>query len=96
VARFADGGHQREGLECNRNEENPDCDGEAFGLVGMTQLLDALVQGEETAHAEQHERDDEGPEVTLAAVAERTSLARPSFRPVAAEQQQCLVAGVGE
>ena len=43
----------------------------ALELVRMAQLLDALVDREQAADAEQHERDDERPEVAPVAVAER-------------------------
>ena len=46
-------------------------DRRALDLVRVAQLVDALVQGEQAAHAEQHERDDERPEVALRPVAER-------------------------
>ena len=63
---------------------------------GMDQLLDAFVQGEQATHAEQHERDHERPEVALATESERVLGVRPLLRLLAAEQQQRLVAGVGE
>ena len=65
-------------------------------LVGVQQLLDALEDGEHRAEGEQHDRHDEGPEVALAAVAERVDRGRLLLGPVAAEQQQELVAGVGQ
>ena len=55
---------------------------------GMADLLDALEDGEGAAEAEQHQGDDEGPEVALAAVAERVRLVGRRRRPAAAEQQQ--------
>ena len=44
---------------------------------GWQQLLDALEDREHAAHAEQHERDDERPEVAQRAVAERMHARRP-------------------
>ena len=65
-------------------------------LVRVPDLLDALEDGERPAEAEQHQRHDEGPEVPLAAVAERVRLVGLPPGPVAAEQEQALVAGVGD
>ena len=62
----------------------------------MAQLGDALVEGEHAADREQHDGDDEGPEVALPPVAEGVLGIRLARRPLAAEHQQTLVAGVGE
>ena len=68
--------------------EDADGDAEALDLVRVAQLLDALVEGEQAAHREQHEGDDERPEVALAAVAERVldvgALRAPACRRAAA------------
>ena len=87
---------QRERLEDDGDDEDADGDAEVVDLVRVADLLDALVEGEQAAHREQHEGDDEGPEVALAAVAERVLAVGGLARPLAAEQQQRLVAGVGE
>ena len=65
------GGAQRPALEDDGEQQDADGDRQALDLVRVAQLLDALVEGEQAAHREQHEGDDEGPEVALAAVAER-------------------------
>ena len=78
------------------NDEDADRDAEVLDLVRMAQLGDALVEGEQAAHREQHEGDDERPEVALAAVAEGVLGVGLALRPLAAEHQQALVAGVGE
>ena len=61
---------------------------QVLDLVRVAQLLDALVEGEQATHREQHEGDDERPEVALAPVAERVlgvgRLARPACRRAAA------------
>ena len=89
-------GAQRQALEHHGEQEDADGDAEALDLVRVAQLLDALVEGEQAAHREQHEGDDERPEVALAPVAERVGGVGGLGRPLAAEQQQQLVAGVGE
>ena len=87
---------QRERLEHDRDQQDPDGDAEALDLVRVAQLRDALVEREQAAHREQHEGDDERPEVALAPVAERVLGVGLAPGPPAAEQQQRLVAGVGE
>ena len=63
---------------------------------GCVQLVDALVDREEAADREQDDRHDERVDVALAAVAERVLAVGRFLRLAAAEQQQQLVAGVGE
>ena len=87
---------QRHRLEDDGDEEDADGDRQVLDLVGVAQLGDALVEGEQAAHREQHEGDDEGPEVALPAVAERVLAVGGLAGPLAAEQQQRLVAGVGQ
>ena len=87
---------QRETLEHDGEQEDADGDAEVLDLVGVAQLLDALVEGEQPAHREQHEGDDERPEVALAPVAERVVGVGGLGGPLAAEEQEQLVAGVGE
>ena len=65
-------------------------------LVRVDELLDALVQREHRAEREQHERDDERPEVALGAEAERVLRGGRLAAALAAEEQQALVAGVGD
>ncbi len=90
------GGAQREALQQHREQQDPDGDREVLDIVGVAELLDPLVDREQAAHREQHEGDDERPEVPLAAVAERVRRVGRLGRPLAAEQQERLVAGVGQ
>ena len=59
-------------------------------------LVQRLVQGEQAADAEQHDRHDEGVNIALATVAERMLGCRRALGSIAAEQQERLVAGVGQ
>ena len=51
----------------------------------LVELVVRLVQREEPAHGEQHDRDDERVDVALAAVAERVLLGRLALGPLAAD-----------
>ena len=93
---LAVGGAQRERLEADGEHEDADRHAEVLDLVRVAQLGEALVEGEHAAEREQHEGDDERPEVALPAVAEGVLGVRLARRPLAAEHQQALVAGVGE
>ena len=64
--------------------------------MGMDDLLDALIDGEHRAEGEEHDRHHEGPEEPLASEAELMLFGGVAPRASAAEQQQELVAGVGE
>ena len=68
----------------------------ALDGVRVLDLLPRLVQREEAADAEQHDRDDEGVNVAFAAVAEGVFRAGCPLGALAADQQQDLVAGVRE
>ena len=68
--RLVHGGAEREPLEDDGADEDADGPPERLRLVGVAQLLDALVDGEGAAEEEQHQGDDEAPEVALAPVAE--------------------------
>ena len=63
---FAHGRAQREGLEADGDDQDSDRHWEVLGLVGIDQLLDALIEREEAAHAEEHQSNDERPEVAFA------------------------------
>ena len=84
------------GLEHDGEQEDADRDPQALDLVRIAQLGDALVQGEQAAHREQHEGDDERPEVALAPVSEGMLDVGGLAGALASEQQQRLVAGVGK
>ena len=59
-------------------------------------LVPALVEREQRAHAEQHEGDDERVEVAVTPVAERVPLVRLAGTALLADEQQHLVARVGD
>ena len=71
VAGLVHRGAQRPRLQHDGDAEDDERDDRALHLVRVDQLLDALVEREQAAEAEQHERDDERPEVALRSVAER-------------------------
>ena len=73
-------------------ERHPD----VLELVRMGELLDALVDREETTDGEQDDRHDERVDVALAAVPERMLGVGLASRHPSAQQQQELVARVGE
>ena len=64
--------------------------------VDLVPLVVRLVQREQPADAEQHHGHDEAEDVALAAVAERVLGRHALLRPPAADQQQHLVARVGD
>src|SRR5215216_4201522 len=64
--------------------------------MGMDELVDAFVDGEEPARAEQHQGHDEAPEVPLAPKTERVFRRGRAPGPAAAEEEQPLVPRVGE
>ena len=96
VVGLDDCGAEGEALQHDGEEEDADGDLRRLHVVGVADLGDALVDGEGTTEAEQHEGDDEGPEVALAAVAERVRRVGRPPGSLAAEQQQALVPGVGD
>ena len=65
-------------------------------VVRVGDLVDALVQREQPADAEQHQRDQEAVDVAVPAEAERVLRRGLPPGPLAAEQQQPLVARVGQ
>ena len=67
-----------------------------FDAVRVLDFSPGLIQCEEAADAEEHDRDDEGVDVALAAVAEGVLGAGCPLGALAADQQQQLVAGVRE
>ena len=89
-------GAQRPPLQHDRDAEHAERPDRRVELVGVDELLDALVQSEHRAEGEEHERDDERPEVALGAEPERVLGGRFLLRALAAEEQQPLVAGVGD
>jgi len=67
-----------------------------MAVVDLLVLVVRLVQGEEPAHAEQHDRDQERVDIALRTEAERMLAGRSPARPLVPEQEQALVAAVGE
>ena len=59
-------------------------------------MVEALVQGNTGAQHEHLQRDDEAPEVELAAIAERVAFVGGQHRAVNAIEQHALVAGVDQ
>ena len=96
MSRLFDGGAQGKRLQGDGNQQDRDGDRQFFGFVGMRELLDSLVQGEESTHGKENESDDEGPEVSLSSVTELELAIGPLFGALRAENEQCLVAGVGQ
>src|SRR6185437_1291490 len=95
--RLDDGRPQRVGLHGHGHQEDHDGDPlPGVDRVRVRPLVPRLVQGEEAADAEQHDRHDEGVNVALTSVAERMLGCRRALGSFAAEQQGRLVAGVGQ
>ena len=62
----------------------------------VQEVVDAVEDGEGAADAEEQQRDDERPEVALARPAEGEALVRGLDRQVHADEEERLVARVGE
>ena len=91
-----DGGAEREALGDDREDEDADRPVPVLERVRVLDLLVALVDGEHAADREEDDGDEEGVDVALAAVAEGVLRGRLALGLLAAEQQEALVAGVGE
>lgn len=91
-----DGGPEGEGLGDDREDEDADRPVPVLDLVRFLDLLVALVDGEHAADGEEDDGDEEGVDVALAAVAEGVLRGRLALGLLAAEEEQALVAGVGE
>ena len=75
---------ERDALGGDAEDQDADRDPGVLDRLGRLQLVHALVDREQAAHAEQHQGDDEAPEVDRLAVAERMVAARaapPSRMP---------------
>lgn len=91
-----DGRAEGEGLGDDREDQDADRPVPVRQLVRVLDLLVALVEGEHAADREEDDRDEEGVDVALAAVAEGVLRGGLALRLLAAEEEKCLVAGVGE
>ena len=67
-----------------------------MSFLQLVPLVIRLVEREQAADAEEHDRDDEAEDVTLAAVAERVLRGRAPLRASTAYEEQHLVARVGD
>ncbi|MCY1243386.1 hypothetical protein D9M72_563990 [compost metagenome] len=63
--------------------------------MGMLNFPPRLIQCKQAAHAEQHNRDNERVDVALTSVAKGVFGARGTLGTLTADQQEELVAGVG-
>ena len=90
------GGAQRERLQDDREAEDAERDPCTVDLVRVAHLLNAFVEREEATHTEQHEGDDERPEVALGPVPERVGAVGGTPATLGPEQEQTLVTGVGD
>lgn len=91
-----DGGPEGEGLGDDREDEHAHRPVPVGDLVRVLDLLVALVDREHAADREEDDRDEEGVDVLLAAVAEGVLRGRLALGLLAAEEQQALVPRVGE
>ena len=86
----------RHALESKRCGEHHVVEQRIPHRFGMQNVLDSFVEGRRGAERENHERDDEAPEVQLATVPQwMAGVGRPSRALHPIEQQQ-LVGGVDE
>jgi hypothetical protein len=96
VQALLDGGPEREELDEDGDAQDGEGHAGALDLMGVAQLLDALVQGEQPTEGEEDQGHHERPEVAFAAEPEgmvgRGRLAGPG----SAQEQQALVPGVGD
>ncbi len=91
-----DGGAEGVALGEDREDEDADRPVPVFDVVGVADLLVALVDGEHAADGEEDDGDEEGVDVPLAAVAEGVLRGRLALGALAADEEQELVAGVGD
>ena len=67
-----------------------------LAVTGVHDVLDAVVDRERAADREEHQRDDERPEVLLARAAEGKAIVGGARREAHADEEEALVAGVGD
>src|SRR6185369_2538010 len=87
---------ERDALCGNAEDEDRDRDPRVLERLVGAQPVDAFVDREQAAHTEQHQGDDEAPEVDRLAAAERMLRGRPALALAHAPEQQRLVRAVGE
>jgi hypothetical protein len=85
-----------EALERDRDEQDQDGDPPVRQGLRVLPLVPALVEREQAADQEQDDRDDEPVDVPPTAVAEVVLVVGALLRPLVADQEQDLVAGVGD
>ncbi|GAA2928524.1 hypothetical protein GCM10020221_25540 [Streptomyces thioluteus] len=96
LVRLLDRRAEGEALRDDGEDEHADRPVPVVQLVRLADLLVALVEREDAADGEQDDGDEEAVDVALATVAEGVLLARRPPGLLPAEQQQRLVAGVGD
>ena len=87
---------ERERLGRDAEREDRDRHPRAAQRIVALQLVHAFVDREQAAHAEEHQRDDEAPEIDRPAVAERVVGRGAAFGLLQAPDQKCLIAAIGE
>src|SRR5437762_3069511 len=87
---------QRNSLREHREQHDGYCDPWRGDVGRIPELLDSFEYGKYAAYAEQEYRNDEGPEVRCATMAERVLCGRRCACLLAAKQKQRFVTRVGE
>ena len=93
---LGDPGPQRERLEHRGQPEDDEGDHRGAHRLGVQDLVQAVVDREGGPDGEQHDRHHEPVEVALAPEPERMLLRAGPLGPAAPDDQQHLVAGVGD
>ena len=93
---FALGGAEREPFEHDGEAQHPERPHRRVDRFRMRELVDALGEREQRAEGEEHEGDDERPEVALHPEAERVLVGGRALAASPPEEQQALVPGVGD
>ena len=95
VVGLAQGGAETQALQDDGDTEDEEGDPRIREVLGVLELVEALVEREEPAHEEEDDRDDEAVDVSTPAVAKRVLGVRRLLRALVADKEQHLVAGVG-
>ena len=91
---FAQTAPPRDRLRRNRKYQHPDGPPGRGQRLGMGQLVEAFIQREQPADAEQDDRDQERPRINRLAIAQRKIGRGRTFGVTQANQQQALIAGI--